>query len=43
MTAHINDLPDVVLEYIFSQLSPYDELLNCRLVCKSWYHLSYCK
>lgn len=43
MSVHINDLPDVVLEYIFSQLSPYNELLTVKQVCKSWYNLTHCK
>uniref|UniRef100_A0A1E1X9C3 Putative f-box protein n=1 Tax=Amblyomma aureolatum TaxID=187763 RepID=A0A1E1X9C3_9ACAR len=36
-TACINDLPDVVLEYIFCYLSPYRDFKSCRLVSKAWY------
>ncbi|XP_064461049.1 F-box only protein 42-like [Ornithodoros turicata] len=33
----IEDLPDVVIEYIFCYLSPYRDLKSCRLVSKAWY------
>ena len=32
----IDDLPYVVFEYILSHLSPYKELIDCKLVSKSW-------
>ena len=32
----IEDLPEVVFEYILSQLSPYRQLIDCKLVSKSW-------
>lgn len=32
----IDDLPYVVFEYILSHLSPYNDLLECKLVSKSW-------
>lgn len=34
---NINDLPDEVLEYIFSFVSPYKDLKECMLVCKRWH------
>lgn len=36
-TSCIEDLPDVVLEYIFCYLSPYRDFKSCRLVNKAWY------
>lgn len=33
---HITDLPYVVFEYILSQLSPYRDLIECKLVSKWW-------
>ncbi|XP_034231582.1 F-box only protein 42 [Thrips palmi] len=33
---NINDLPDEVLEYIFSLVSPYKDVKECMLVCKRW-------
>lgn len=32
----INELPDEVLEYIFSLVSPYKDLKECMLVSKRW-------
>lgn len=32
----IDDLPYVVFEYILSHLSPYKELIDCKLVSSSW-------
>ena len=32
----IDDLPYVVFEYILSHLSPYKELIDCKLVSRSW-------
>lgn len=32
----IHDLPEEVFEFILSFLSPYNDLKNCMLVCKSW-------
>uniref|UniRef100_A0A1S4LUU6 F-box protein, putative n=1 Tax=Ixodes scapularis TaxID=6945 RepID=A0A1S4LUU6_IXOSC len=36
-TACIDDLPDVVIEYIFCYLSPYRDFKSCQLVNKAWY------
>lgn len=33
---NINDLPDEVLEFIFSHMPPYKDLQSCALVCKRW-------
>lgn len=33
----IDELPDEVLEYIFSLVSPYKDLKECMLVCKRWH------
>lgn len=38
MVVNIELLPDVVIEYIFSYLSPYRDLKQCMLVSKAWYH-----
>lgn len=35
----INELPDEVLEFILSQLPPYEDLQECALVCKRWSNL----
>ncbi|RWS31385.1 hypothetical protein B4U80_05721 [Leptotrombidium deliense] len=32
----ITDIPEVLLEYIFTYLPTYGRLLNCQLVCKTW-------
>ncbi|CAG2115625.1 unnamed protein product, partial [Medioppia subpectinata] len=32
----VDDLPEVVFEYILSQLSPYRQLDDCKLVSKWW-------
>lgn len=37
--ALINGLPEEVLEYILSLVSPYGELESCKLVCKKWLEL----
>lgn len=34
---NINELPDEVLEYIFSLVSPYKDVKECMLVCKRWH------
>ncbi|KAK9872927.1 hypothetical protein WA026_020279 [Henosepilachna vigintioctopunctata] len=34
--ANIEDLPDEVLEFILTLLSPYQDLHDCLLVCKRW-------
>ncbi|KAJ1520014.1 hypothetical protein ONE63_004244 [Megalurothrips usitatus] len=34
---NINELPDEVLEYIFSLVSPYKDLKECMIVCKRWH------
>ena len=34
--ASISDLPDEVLEYILSLLSPYRDLESCHAVCRRW-------
>lgn len=33
---NINDLPEEVLEFIFSILPPYKDLQEISLVCKRW-------
>jgi len=33
----VDDLPDEVLEYILSLVSPYKDLQECSLVCKRWH------
>lgn len=33
---NINDLPEEVLEFIFSTLPPYKDLQEISLVCKRW-------
>lgn len=33
---NINDLPEEVLEFIFSILPPYKNLIEISLVCKRW-------
>ncbi|KAK3921059.1 F-box only protein 42 [Frankliniella fusca] len=35
----INELPDEVLEYIFSLVSPYKDLKECMLVSKRWHEI----
>uniref|UniRef100_A0A182JNV2 F-box domain-containing protein n=1 Tax=Anopheles christyi TaxID=43041 RepID=A0A182JNV2_9DIPT len=40
MTAGINDLPNEILEFIFSLLPPYEPLEQCAAVCKRWNLLS---
>ena len=32
----MNELPNEILEFILAYLPPYDDFLNCRLVCKRW-------
>lgn len=34
--ATVNDLPDEILEFIFSHMPPYKDLQSCALVCKRW-------
>lgn len=36
MAANINDLPNEILEFIFSLLPPYEPLEHCAAVCKRW-------
>ncbi|KAG4078474.1 hypothetical protein HA402_009186 [Bradysia odoriphaga] len=36
---NINDCPDEVLEFIFGHLPPYQDLENCKLVCKRWHQI----
>ena len=40
---NINHLPQVVFEYILSHLSPYKDLLDCKLVSKTWELYVKCK
>lgn len=37
MECNIDDLPDVLLEYILSLIPPYKNLEQCRLVSKRWF------
>ncbi|OAD60168.1 F-box only protein 42 [Eufriesea mexicana] len=37
MECNIDDLPDVVLEYILSLIPPYKNLQECKLVSKRWF------
>lgn len=39
----IHALPEVVFEYILSQVSPYNDHLACRLVSKAWNEGIKCK
>lgn len=40
MSVHsMRELPEEVLEYILSFLSPYQEHKTAALVCKQWYRL----
>ncbi|XP_053680619.1 F-box only protein 42 [Anopheles nili] len=36
MAASINDLPNEILQFVFSLLPPYEPLENCAAVCKRW-------
>lgn len=36
---NLNDCPDEVLEFIFTHLPPYNDLENCKLVCKRWHQI----
>ncbi|XP_054007522.1 F-box only protein 42 [Hylaeus anthracinus] len=38
MECKIDDLPDVLLEYILSLIPPYKDLQECKLVSKRWFH-----
>ncbi|XP_053684649.1 F-box only protein 42 [Sabethes cyaneus] len=38
--ASINDLPNEILEFIFSLLPPYQDLEQCASVCKRWIALA---
>ncbi|GFU55991.1 f-box only protein 42 [Trichonephila clavipes] len=40
-TVSIEDLPDPIIEYILSYLSPYRDLKQCMQVSKSWYRFVY--
>ena len=35
----VTDLPEEILEYILSQLSPYQDLKAAKQVCKQWHRL----
>ena len=37
--ANITDLPQEILEYIFSLLSPYKDFKSVMLVCKDWHSI----
>ncbi|CAK9809899.1 F-box only protein 42 [Anthophora plagiata] len=37
MECKIDDLPDVLLEYILSLIPPYKDLQECKLVSKRWF------
>lgn len=37
MPATIEDLPDPIIEYILSYLSPYRDLKQCMQVNRAWY------
>lgn len=37
MECNIDDLPDVLLEYILSLIPPYKDLEECKLVSKRWF------
>jgi F-box protein 42 len=39
----VQALPEPVLEYILGHLSPYKDLLQCRLVCRNWVPVVDCK
>lgn len=39
----IQDLPDPIIEYVLSYLSPYRDLKQCMLVNKAWYRYVYGK
>jgi len=36
-SANIKDLPQEILEYIFSLLSPYKDFKSVMLVCRDWH------
>lgn len=36
----INDLPDEILEFVFSHMPPYKDLESCALVCKRWANIT---
>ncbi|XP_076674769.1 F-box protein 42 isoform X2 [Andrena cerasifolii] len=40
MECKIDDLPDVLLEYILSLIPPYKDLQECKLVSKKWFHIT---
>ena len=37
--AGIMDLPEEILEYILSLLSPYSDFQSARLVCRLWHKI----
>ncbi|KAK7486106.1 hypothetical protein BaRGS_00022715 [Batillaria attramentaria] len=39
LVSYIHEVPEEILELIFSYLSPYGDLKNSMLVCKQWYRL----
>lgn len=43
MSATIEDLPDPIIEYILSYLSPYRDLKQCMQVNRAWYRYVYGK
>ena len=38
-SANITDLPQEILEYIFSLLSPYKDFKSVMLVCRDWHNI----
>ncbi|TKR65476.1 hypothetical protein L596_025876 [Steinernema carpocapsae] len=40
LEVHVSDLPDYVLEYIFSIANPYSDLDNIRRVCQRWNYIA---
>ena len=43
LSTHINDLPDEVLENIFTRVSPYNDFDNIKCVCRKWNSLAQSK
>lgn len=37
---NIDDLPEEILEFILSKVSPYRDVKSCMLVCRRWYRLA---
>ena len=40
VNATIDDLPEEIMEYILSKISPYRDLKSSMLVCRRWYRLA---